>query len=116
MEDGQSYGDHEGEERQLESVPGLQTEDTDSQRDESHCLEENEDQDGDNDLLELSLASLSDGASAILVELDVQTELIMVQVPGADGDLSVSDGQLEADVVGLDEVLDAVHEIARRTA
>lgn len=116
LEDGQRDGDHEGEEGQLQSVPGLQTEDTDGERDEGHGLEEDEHQDGDDDLLELSLAGLADGAGTLLVELNVQGQLIIVEVPGAHSDLSVDDWQLEGNIVGLDEVLNAVEEIAIRAS
>lgn len=116
LEDGQSDGYDEREEGQLQRVPGLQTEDAEGQRDEGHGLEEDEHQDGDDDLLELGFAGFADGPRAILVELDVEAQFIAVEVPGADGDLGVGDGQLEGHVVGLDVVFDRVHEVARRTA
>lgn len=100
----------------MQSVPGLQTEDTDSQRDEGHGLEEHKDQDGHDDLLELSLAGLTNGASTFLVELDVEGQLIIVKVSGANGDLGVSNWQLEGHVVRLDEALDVVEEITRGAA
>lgn len=53
LEDGESDGHNEGEERELKSVPGFQTQDTESQRDEGDGLEEDEDQDGNEDLLQL---------------------------------------------------------------
>lgn len=53
LEDGESDGHNEREERELESVPGFQTQDTESQRDEGDGLEEDEDQDGDEDFLQL---------------------------------------------------------------
>lgn len=92
LEDGQGDGNHEGEEGQLQRVPGLQTKDTNGQGDEGHSLEEHEHQDGDNDLLELSLAGLTDGAGTFLVELNVQGQLIIVKVPRAHSDLGVNDG------------------------
>lgn len=41
----------------MEGVPGLQTQDTESQRDEGDSLEKDEDQDGDKDFLQLGLTS-----------------------------------------------------------
>ena len=114
LEDGQSDGNHEGEEGQLQRVPGLQTEDTDGQGDKGHSLEEHEHQDGDDDLLELGLTGLTNGACALLVELNIHGQLIIVKVPRADSDLGVSDGQHEGHIVRLDEVLNAVEEIASR--
>lgn len=116
LEDGQSDGHHEREERQLEGVPGLQSKDTDSQGDEGHGLEQHEYEDRDDDLLELSLTSLADGPSSFLVELNVQAQFVLIEVPGADGDFSVSNRQLEGHVVGLNEVLDGVEEVSGRTA
>lgn len=57
LEHGQADGDEEGEEAELESVPGLESQDTESQRDQSHGLEQHEYQDGDEDLLQLVLAA-----------------------------------------------------------
>lgn len=56
LEDGESHGDDEREEAELESVPGLKPEHTDGQGHQSHGLQEDEHQDGDDDLLQLSLA------------------------------------------------------------
>lgn len=57
LEHGQADGDEEGEEAELESVPGLESQDAESQRDQSHGLEQHEHQDGDQDLLQLVLAA-----------------------------------------------------------
>lgn len=107
LEDGHSDGDDEAEEGELEGVPGLETEDTDGERDESHGLEQDEDEDGDDDLLQLGFAGLLDAAT--LAKLDVESELIVVDVPGAHlhGRLH---GQLEGDVMGGQVALDVLQE------
>lgn len=57
LEDGKSNGHYEGEERKLKSVPGLQTQDTKSQRNQGDGLEEDEDQDRDENLLQFGFTS-----------------------------------------------------------
>lgn len=53
LEDGQTDGDDEREERQLQGVPGLQAQHTDGERDQGEGLEHDEHHDGHEDLLEL---------------------------------------------------------------
>jgi len=53
LEDGQSDGDDEREERQLQGVPRLQTQHTDGEWDECECLEHDEHHDGHKDFLKL---------------------------------------------------------------
>lgn len=81
LENRHTDGHDEAEERELQSVPGLQTEHTDGQRDQSHRLQENEHQDGDDDLLQFGSAGLVDGTA--LAELDVEGELIVLDVARA---------------------------------
>ena len=100
LEDGQADGDDEREEGELQGVPGLQTEHTDGQGDEGHSLEQDEDQDGDDDLLELGLAGLSNGAA--LAELDVEAHLVVLEVARADLDGGF-ERQLEGHIVGGEE-------------
>jgi hypothetical protein len=57
LEDGQSHGDDEREEAELERVPGLEPEHADGQGHQGHGLQQHEHQDGDDDLLQLALAS-----------------------------------------------------------
>lgn len=57
LEDGESDGHYEGEERELKSVPGFKTQDTESQRDEGDGLEKDEHQDGDENFLQLGFTS-----------------------------------------------------------
>lgn len=111
LEDCESNGNDEREEGQLKCVPSLQSEDADSQGDEGHSLEEHEHQDGHDDLLELGLTGLANRAGTFLVELDVQAEFVVFQIPRAHGHFRVGDGQLEGDVVGADVVLHAVKEV-----
>lgn len=53
LEDGQSDGYDEREERQLQGVPGFQAQHTDGERDQGQSLEHDEHHDGHEDLLEL---------------------------------------------------------------
>jgi hypothetical protein len=57
LEDGESHGDDEREEAELERVPGLEAEHADGQGHQGHGLQQDEHQDGDDDLLQLALAS-----------------------------------------------------------
>lgn len=66
LEHRQTDGDEEGEEAELESVPGLESQDAESQRDQSHGLEQNEHQDGDQDLLQLVLAACGHVREALI--------------------------------------------------
>lgn len=81
LEDRHSDRDDEAEEGELKSVPSLQPEDADRQRDQRHRLEKDEHQNRDDHLLQLGLASLLDGAA--LAELHVESELVVVDVPRA---------------------------------
>lgn len=108
LEDSQTDGDDEGEEGQLKGVPGLESQDTNGQRDEGYGLEQDEDQNGDDDLLELGLAGL-DGAA--FAELEVEAQLVVVDVAGGHLDGGV-EGQLEGDVVGGQVAADRLEERA----
>lgn len=66
LEHRQTDGDEEGEEAELESVPGLESQDAESQRDQSHGLEQHEHQDGDQDLLQLVLAACGHVREALI--------------------------------------------------
>lgn len=66
LEHGEADGDQEGEEAELQSVPGLESQHTDGQRDQSHCLKKDEDQDGHEDLLQLVLAACNSKINTIL--------------------------------------------------
>lgn len=57
LEDGQSDGDDEREETQLQCVPGFQSEHTDCQWDEGHSLQQDEHDNWNEQLLELVLTS-----------------------------------------------------------
>lgn len=111
LEDGQSNGDNEWEEGQLQRVPGFQTQNTNSQRDKSHGFQENEHQDWHDDFLELSFTSFANWACTFLVEFDIECQLIIFEVPGADCDLCVSDRELEGHVMGLDVVFDVIEKV-----
>lgn len=66
LEHRQTDGDEEGEEAELESVPGLESQDAESQRDQSHGLEQHKHQDGDQDLLQLVLAACEHVREALI--------------------------------------------------
>lgn len=55
LENGQTDGDDEGEKAELKGIPCLETEYTDSQRNQGHCLQQNEHHQRDQDLLQLAL-------------------------------------------------------------
>lgn len=57
LEDGESHGDDEREEAELKGVPGLESKHADGQGHQGHGLQQHEHQDGDDDLLQLALAS-----------------------------------------------------------
>lgn len=100
LEDGQTDGDDEREEGQLQGVPGLQTKDSDSHWDQSHSLQKDEHHDGDDDLLQLRFAGFDSAASGSRFgEVDCQAQLIVVDVTRGNGELCVSDWQLEGYIV-----------------
>lgn len=114
LEDGQADGDDEAEERQLQGVPSLETEDSDGQRNEGHGLEEDEHEDRYDDLLELGLAGLN---GATLAEFDVEGQFLVVDVAGGHFDGRVQ-RKLEGHVVGSYVLPDRVQDraLARETA
>jgi hypothetical protein len=57
LEHRQTHSHQEGEERQLERVPGFETQDSKSQRHQSHRFQKHEDQDRHHDLLQLGFAT-----------------------------------------------------------
>jgi len=81
LEDGHADRHDEAEERELQRVPGFQTEYADRQRDQRHRLQQHEHEDGNDDFLQLGFASLVDGAT--LAELDVEGKLIVLDVARA---------------------------------
>lgn len=81
LKDGHANGHNEAEERELQGVPGLQTEHTDGQRNQSHRLQQDEHEDRDDDFLQLGSTSLIDGTA--LAELDVEGELIIFDITRA---------------------------------
>lgn len=102
LEDGQTGGGDEREERQLECVPGLQSQHAESQRDEGHGLQQDKDHDGDEDLLQLGLAGLDGTACGSEVDL----ELHLVALGGRRvGDGGIGSGNLELDVAAGHKVL-----------
>lgn len=56
LKDCQSNGDNKGEERQLEGVESLQTEDAECQWNEGDGLQQNEHHNGDDDFLQFRFA------------------------------------------------------------
>lgn len=77
LEYGQTGGDDEGEESQLETVPRLQAQHADGERYEDDGLEQDEDQDGDEDLLQLGLLASYrkwSGVDWVLQKVDRNTE------------------------------------------
>ena len=101
-EDGQSGGGDEGEEGQLEGVPGLQSQDSQSQGDQSHGLQEHEHHDGDEDLLQLGLAGLHSAAGGS--EVDLEVHLVGLGGGGV-GDGGIGGRDLELNVAALHEAL-----------
>lgn len=81
LENGHTDGHDKAEERELQSIPGLQAKYTDGQGNQSHRLQENEHENRDDDLLQLGPASLIDGTA--LAELDIEGELIVLDVARA---------------------------------
>lgn len=110
LEDGQSNGDDEREEGQLEGVPGLQSQDTESHWDQSHGLQKDEHHDWDDDLLQLGLAGFDGAASGGFWEADGQAQFFVVDVAGRHGDLGVGNWQLEGDIVALQVLFDIVQD------
>lgn len=110
LEDGQTDGHDEREERQLQRVPGLQSEDSERHRDQGHGLQQDEHHDRDDDLLQLGLAGFDGAASSVggLRESDGQGELLVVDVAGRNGNLGVRYRKLEGDIVTLQVLLDGV--------
>lgn len=53
LEDGEGESSDEGEERQLQSIPGFKSEHSQSERDQSHGFQENEDEEGNEKFLQL---------------------------------------------------------------
>lgn len=91
----------------MECVPGFQTQDSEGEWYQSHGFQENEDQDGDEDLLQFGFF-----ATGFVGELDVHIQFIVIEIAWADGDFGSSNWELEGDIVGLDVILDGVDEVA----
>lgn len=67
LEDGERDGDDEGEEGQLKSVPCFETQHADGQRHQGHCLEEDEDHNGDQDLADLVLLACQNSSNYVTI-------------------------------------------------
>lgn len=89
----------------MECVPGFETQDAEGEWYQSHGFQEDEDQDGDEDLLQFGFAT------SFISELDVDVQFFFVEIAWADGDFS-SNWEFEGDVVGLHVILDGVEEVA----
>lgn len=107
LEDGHADRHDEAEERELQGIPGLQTEHTDGQWDQSHRFQQDEHEDGDDDFFQLRSAGLVDGAA--LAELDVEGDLIVLDVARAHLHSGVK-RQLEGHIVRGQVVLHPVEE------
>lgn len=98
----------------MKGVPGFETEDSKGKRYQSHSLQKDEHQDGDDDLLQFGFARFDSIAAATFIgELDVDVQFFVFEVSGADGDFSSTDWQFESDIVRLQVALDGVDEITR---
>lgn len=123
LEDGQTDGDDEGEEGQLEGVPGLQSQDTEGEWHQGHRFKEHEHQDGDEDLLQFGFTCckttkrlLSFGVGWLggwltflyaVAEVDFEVDFVVVQVSGGQSD-GTDGGQFECGIVALDVLFNVV--------
>jgi hypothetical protein len=100
LEDGQTNGDDEREEGQLQGVPGLQTEHTESHWHQCHRFQQNENQDWDEDFLQFRFFASFFGR--LEGHLDVQ--FVVGDVAWRDGHFGAGHWQFDGDIVTLEVV------------
>lgn len=114
MEDGETDGDDEREERQLQRVEGFDAQDAEAEGHEGDGLQQNESQNWDCDFLQFGFPRLAGGVG--VVELDLEVDLVVVEVARRNGHFRFGDRQMNGHIVPLDELAEHVQHIARRSA